>query len=481
MNSTLAKNRILDSRINTRIFPLNLALRFLALGEALILSGTGFLIYWLYVGIDALTLYRYGLVILTLTSFVITAFFHLGFYEFEPVSKPSRHTHKIIGTIGLTFLVFLSLAFALKISDQISRVWVFSWFLTTVILIYIERNLVKSIFYQMAKRGQLSRRIILVGVSEPCEKFLQQIHLKNEPWFNIVGIFDDRQGRGSKTFHGYPILGTTNDVLDYFRRNMVDDIIISLPWKADQRIKEIIQKLKELPVNVRLCPDLAGFLHLNIKYSTLAEIPMLNVVDKPLDGGNYLLKLIVDKFFATLILIFISPLLLVIALAIKLDSPGPAIFRQQRYGFNNKYFHVYKFRTMHQEYCNNLGGEQARKNDSRITSLGKFLRKYSLDEFPQLLNVLEGSMSLVGPRPHPINLDNKFSNIINGYFARHRVKPGITGWAQINGWRGETDTVEKMENRYKHDVYYIENWSILLDIKILYKTVFVMLSSKNAY
>ena len=480
VNSTLAKTQILG-RVRSRIFPLNLALRFLALGEALILTGTGLLIYWIYLGFVALTFPHYALVTLTLTAVLITAFYRQGFYEFDSVSKPSLQIHKIMGTIGLTFLVFLSLAFALKFSEKISRVWVFSWFFTTLFLIYIERNLIKSFFYKMAQKGHLSRRIIIFGAGMQCEKLLQQIKLKDEPWINIVGIFDDRQGRGNNSFHGYPILGTSDDVLDYFRRNSVDDIIISLPWKADQRIQEIILKLKELPVNVRLCPDLAGFLNLNITYSTLAEVPMLNVVQKPLDGGNYILKLIVDKFFATIILIFVSPLLLIIALAIKLDSPGPVLFRQQRYGFNNEFFYVYKFRSMRQEDCHNLNGEQARKNDPRVTPIGRFLRKYSLDEFPQLFNVLEGSMSLVGPRPHPINLDNKFSNLINGYFARHRVKPGITGWAQVNGWRGETDTTEKMENRYKHDIYYIENWSILFDIKILFKTVFVMLSSENAY
>ena len=256
---------------------------------------------------------------------------------------------------------------------------------------------------------------------------------------------------------------------------------VALPWKADDRIKGIIRKLKELPVNIRLCPDMAGFLDLNVKYSALAEIPMLDMVSKPLDGGNYILKMIVDKVIAFLMIVLLSPVLLIIALAIKLNSPGPVFFRQQRYGFNNDFFSVYKFRTMRQESCHTTGGEQARKNDPRVTSLGRFLRKTSLDELPQLFNVLEGSMSLVGPRPHAVNHDDGFSKIINGFFGRYRVKPGITGWAQVNGWRGETDTDEKLKNRYEHDVYYIENWSVFLDIKILLKTVIVVISSNNAY
>lgn len=479
--NTLAKNRILDKQIKTQIVPLSMALRLLALGEALMLTGAGLLFYFTYVGFDFSHFYLYCSVTVFLSAIIVTAFFHSGFYEFDVILKPSSHIYKILGTIGIVFLVLLSLAFALKISAQISRVWVFSWFVTSYFIIYIERNLIKSLVHKMAQTGQLSRRLIIVGASEQGEKFLQQVKLSNEPWLNIVGIFDDRLERTGNTFHGYPVLGTLEDVLDYSRRNTVDDIIISLPWKADQRINEIIKKLKELPVNVRLCPDLAGFLHLKTNYSTIADIPMLDVANKPLDGGNYILKMIVDKIFAIIILVLISPVLLIIALAIKLDSPGPVFFRQQRYGFNNNFFSVYKFRTMRQESCQDLGGEQAKKDDSRVTSLGKFLRKYSLDELPQLFNVLEGSMSLVGPRPHPINLDDKFSNLIKGYFARHRVKPGITGWAQVNGWRGETDTTEKMQNRYKHDVYYIENWSILLDIKILFKTVFVVIGSDNAY
>lgn len=483
MNTTLTKDQILNSnkRVRARIFPMSLALRFLSLGEALLLTITGLLIYLAYTDFDIGHFYLYGSVTVALSAVVVTAFFHSGFYEFDAVSKPSLHIYKMLGIMGVVFLVFLSVAFAFKVSEQISRVWVFSWFMATSLLICVERNLVKLLFYKMAQTGQLSRRIVIVGVNELCEKFIQQIKLNNEPGINIVGLFDDRQARIGNNFQGYPVLGTMEDVLDYSRMNTVDDIIISLPWKADQRIKGIIRKLKELPVNIRLCPDLAGFLNLNVKYSTLAEIPMLDVVNKPMDGGNYILKMIVDKIFAIIILVLLSPVMLIIALLIKLGSPGPVLFRQQRYGFNNKPFSVFKFRTMREDVCCNMGGAQAKKDDPRVTELGKFLRKTSLDELPQLFNVLEGSMSLIGPRPHAVNHDDEFSKIINGFFGRYRVKPGITGWAQVNGWRGETDTTDKIRNRFEHDVYYIENWSILLDIKILFKTVLVVISSNNAY
>ena len=481
MNLAVTKELKLKNHLKNQVFPMSLALRFLALIETLILAGSGLLIYWLYVDLDLNNLFLYGSVTVVLCAVVVSAFFQSGFYKFDVVSKPHLHIYKMLGIIGLVFLVFVSLAFAFKVSEDFSRVWVFSWFLIASLFIIIERNIIKSLFYKMAKTGQLSRRIIIVGAGEQCEKLLNQIKLNKEPWFNIVGIFDDRKERVGNTFHGHPVLGTLDDALIFSRQNTVDDIIISLPWTADQRIKGIIQKLKELPVNVRLCPDLAGFLNLNTNYSTLAEIPMLKVASKPLDGGNYILKMIVDKIFAIFILILISPVMLIIALAIKLNSPGPVFFRQKRYGFNNNLFSVYKFRTMRHDICHNLGGEQAKKDDPRVTSLGKFLRKSSLDELPQLFNVLEGSMSLVGPRPHAVNHDDSFSQVINGFFGRYRVKPGITGWAQVNGWRGETDTTEKLRNRYEHDIYYIENWSILLDIKILFKTISVVISSNNAY
>ncbi len=482
MDTTLAKDGILDNRIKTRIFPLSLALRLLALGEALMLTGTGLLIYWIYVGFDFSHLYLYGSVTVALTAVVVTAFFQSGFYEFDAVSKPSRHIYKMLGIIGVVFLVFLSLAFALKVSGQISRVWVFSWFLATSFLICVERSLIKSLFYKMAQTGQLSRRIIILGASEQCEKFLQQIKLNNEPWLNIVGIFDDRQGQIGNTFHGYPVLGTLKDMLDYSRRNTVDDIIISLPWEADQRIKGIIQKLRELPVNVRLCPDLAGFLHLNIKYSTLAEIPMLDVVNKPLDEWKYVMKAVEDKILGLLFLVLLSPLMLLISLAIKLESNGPVLFRQERYGFNNNKFRMLKFRSMYHGRPREKGVPQARQNDPRVTPLGKFLRKTSLDELPQLLNVLGGTMSIVGPRPHAVEHNKEYSKIIGGYYARHNVKPGLTGWAQVNGLRGETDIPDKMEARVKYDVHYIENWSLMFDAKILILTVPAVLQRNgNAY
>jgi Undecaprenyl-phosphate glucose phosphotransferase len=451
----------------------------MALVELLILMGTSLILLNSRLGLDFESFSLYGYSALGLSFVAIIAFYQMGFYEFGAVSDLSRSNCKIVGVLSIIFLLFLSLLFALKVSEQISRFWVFSWFLSSALLICLERHLSRRLFNRLAQTGQLSRRIIIVGASVQSEKFLQQIKQKNDPWFNVIGIFDDRQKRIGHYFQGYPVLGTLKDAMNFCRQNHVDDVIVSLPWNAEQRISKIIEKLKELPVYVRLCPDMAGFLHSNTQYSNLAGVPMLDVVNKPLDGGNYIVKMIEDKILSFLLLVMLSPVMLIIALVIKLDSPGPALFRQKRYGFNNKPFWVFKFRSMHQESCTATGGEQAKKDDPRVTFIGRILRKTSLDELPQLINVLEGTMSLVGPRPHPMNLDDKFSKVIGGYLARNRVKPGITGWAQVNGWRGETDTTDKMYNRYIHDVHYIENWSIFF--KILLKTPLVVVNRTNAF
>ena len=207
----------------------------------------------------------------------------------------------------------------------------------------------------------------------------------------------------------------------------------------------------------------------------------MDIVFKPLSGWKTVVKYLEDKILATFLLILIAPLIVLIALAIKLDSKGPVLFRQPRYGFNNKVFSVIKFRTMCYKRSPEEGAPQARQNDPRVTRVGRFLRRRSLDELPQLFNVLQGTMSLVGPRPHPVPLNKEYEATIGGYFARHRVKPGITGWAQVNGLRGETDIPEKMKARVEYDIYYIENWSLLLDLQVLVMTAFVVLFQKNAY
>ena len=259
-------------------------------------------------------------------------------------------------------------------------------------------------------------------------------------------------------------------------------MIVCLPWAADNEISAIIDTLRELPVNVYLGADLVGFrLPMRRAPEHFEELPLVEVMGRPLAGWGGAQKAVFDYGLGILLTIILLPLLIVIVFAIRLDSKGPALFRQQRYGFVNRVFKIYKFRTMRHLDAQESKIVQATRDDARVTRIGRVLRRLSLDELPQIFNVLNGTMSLVGPRPHAVQHNEEYAKMIRGYFARHRVKPGMTGWAQVNGFRGETDTLEKMQARVQYDIYYVENWSLLFDLKILAMTAVICLTGRNAY
>ncbi|WP_333834786.1 exopolysaccharide biosynthesis polyprenyl glycosylphosphotransferase, partial [Rubrimonas sp.] len=279
-----------------------------------------------------------------------------------------------------------------------------------------------------------------------------------------------------------PVLGGLDDLLSYARRQKIDDVVVAMPWNANRNVTATIEKLKELPVNVYLSSDLIGYeLAFRPVAAQFSSLPMFEVVQKPISGWSYALKTLEDYILTSLILLLLAPFLIFIAIAIKIDSPGPVFFMQQRLGFNNKPFSIYKFRSMYHRETPETVVKQATKGDPRVTRVGRFIRATSLDELPQLLNVLDGTMSLVGPRPHALSHNEEYGAQIRGYFARHRVKPGITGWAQVNGLRGETEALELMEARIQHDIYYAENWSLFLDLRILVMTALVVFFQKSAY
>lgn len=450
--------------------------------DFLILLVSGFCIYWYYVGWDNANVYHYSFGVISLSAAVIVIFHNIGLYDITSLSDQIARFQKIFLVLAVTFMFFLALVFALKISDQFSRVWVFSWFITSFSLISGDRALYHLLFRRCARTGKIFRRIVVVGSGLQARKLLERIVDAHNPWVKVEGVFDDRVEKSGSSFMGFPIMGTIDDLVGYARRNPPDDIIITLPWSAHERLREIIATLEELPVNVRLGLDLTWFLKFNFSLSSFLETPMINLVNKPLEGKKYLLKVFEDKVLALVFLILLSPLMLVIAIAVKLESRGPFLFKQKRFGFNNKKFFVLKFRTMHHNPGGETGMKQAKLNDPRVTPfVGKFLRRTSLDELPQLLNVLEGTMSVVGPRPHAVEHNEKYSKIIRGYFLRHRVKPGITGWAQVRGFRGATDVPGEMKTRVDHDVFYIKNWSLFFDIKILIMTLLVVPFQKTAY
>ena len=452
-----------------------------AVADGLAVAGAGLVIYLLYVGGKAQSYPIYLSALAIQTVLVLTTFYFAKLYNLDPIARPARQVKNLLPICVATFLILMALAFALKISAQFSRVWFFSWLISATFLICVERTCFYIVLRKWGQAGRLTRNMVIVGAGEQAEKLLAHLDTAREPWIRILGIFDDRVDRIGPTVAGQPVLGTLDDLLGFAREHRVDDIIITLPWSADERLFGIINTLMELPVHVRLGSDLVGFMYPRGTSSFIGGVPMLDVVAEPLAGWKFVVKALEDRILSAILLILVAPLLLVISVAIKLESTGSVLFRQGRYGFNNEVFPVYKFRTMRHDRPPEEGVPQARRNDPRVTRVGAFLRRTSLDELPQLFNVLQGTMSLVGPRPHPVPLNEEYAAIIDGYFRRHRVKPGITGWAQVNGLRGETEIPEKMEARVEYDIYYIENWSLLFDLQILGMTLYVVCTGKNAY
>jgi len=334
-----------------------------------------------------------------------------------------------------------------------------------------------------AKRGLIAHRVVIVGAGDQGERLIRVLKQRKAPWTLLVGIFDDRIRRYAAVAKDFPASGTIQDLLVYSRSHRIDEILVALPWGAENRLLHILRRLKEIPANINLAPDAIGHHFLERSFDRIDGVPIFNVYGKPISGWNALVKRAEDVFLGSLILVVALPIMAVCALAIRLDSPGPILFRQSRYGYNNNLIRVFKFRSMYHNMSDANCDRQTTRTDPRITRVGAFLRRTSLDELPQLINVLRGEMSLVGPRPHAVNTKaagRLFGEVVQEYAARHRVKPGITGWAQVSGWRGETDTEEKIIRRVECDLYYMENWSLFLDIEILFRTVAV-LTGKNAY
>ena len=401
--------------------------------------------------------------------------FHFAsLYTFEAFSAPFRNISKLAVVIGTAFCLLIAVTFSLNVSDFFSNTWIYSFAIASIIMIIAGRVIGHTIINYMAAKQMFARSVIIVGSDRRAEMLIEKIDNENPKLNNIIGIFDDRTERAGPEVCGYPVLGNLDELQRYIRKNKVDDVIITLPWSADERLYKIARRLRELPVHIYLSSDLVGF-RFPYKPSTnhFIGIPMIEVVKTPFSDWMVFIKKAEDIVFSIMALLIFAPLMMIIAVAIWVESPGPVIFRQKRYGYNNKIFEIYKFRSMTHNKVAEEKTEQATRNDARVTRVGKFIRKTSLDELPQIINVLNGSMSLVGPRPHAVDHNEDYAKVIDGYFARHRVKPGITGWAQINGYRGITDTVDKMEGRVKHDVYYAENWSLLFDIQILFGTIFV--------
>lgn len=411
----------------------------------------------------------------------VLLFERFGYYSFDRLVAWPRKMFHLGALMAITFALLVALAFAFKISEDFSRVWAFSTFIVSTLVITISRGLLLSVLRRCSLSGRLQRNLAIVGVGPQAANFIECVRQDSSVWNQVVGVFDDRTTRIQRELSGFAVRGNIDELVAWVRRGLVDSVVIALPWSADDRVFSIVQQLRELPVSVYVAPDLVASTIPTYSEEILSSARVLKVASVPMSGWKMVIKILQDKVLAFGLLIVLAPVFLAIAIAIKLESTGPVIFRQRRYGFNNEEITVRKFRTMYHARSPENHVRQATRNDPRITPIGRFLRRTSLDELPQLLNVLDGSMSLVGPRPHAVEHNEKYAALISGYYRRHNVKPGITGMAQIKGFRGETECLNKMEERIQHDVYYLENWSLLMDIEILFSTFKVIWDHQNAY
>jgi Undecaprenyl-phosphate glucose phosphotransferase len=431
--------------------------------------------------------WEYVAAIFGMTVTAVICFQASDIYDVQIFRGQLRQMTRMISSWAFVFLLFIGASFFAKLGGEISRLWLSAFFIFGLAALVAGRLLLRTLVRHWARQGRLDRRTIVVGSDQNGEKLIEALKVQDDSDIDVLGVFDDRNdNRALDTIAGSPKLGKVDDIVEFARRTRVDLVLFALPISAESRILEMLKKLWVLPVDIRLSAHTNKLRFRPRSYSYLGKIPTLNVFEAPITDWDMVIKWMFDHFVGGIILMLAAPVMALTALAVKLDSPGPVLFRQKRFGFNNERVDVFKFRSLYHDQADPLASKVVTKNDSRVTRVGRFIRKTSLDELPQLFNVVfKSNLSLVGPRPHAVQgkLQSRlFDEAVDGYFARHRVKPGITGWAQINGWRGEIDSEEKIQKRVEFDLYYIENWSALFDLYILLKTpLALMTKSENAY
>ncbi|MGJ3261950.1 MAG: undecaprenyl-phosphate glucose phosphotransferase [Salinarimonas sp.] len=453
--------------------------------EAVIVVGSGLLVHATYLG--GVVSFDYWVALLSIGALALLSFQALGVYSIGAFRAFFRFGVKIAFGWALVFLVALAAVFLLKVGDTFSRVWLVGWFVAGLAALTLARLATAVAFTAMTRAGRFDRRTAIVGGGPSAESMIKALDAQPDTGVKIVGVFDDRSDeRSADVVAGYPKLGRVDDLVDFARHTQLDLVIFTVPISAEERILQMLSKLWVLPIDIRLAAHTSKLRLRPRSYSYIGSVPVLDVFDRPIADWDLVLKWLFDKVVGSLLLVLLSPVLLATAIAVKLDSKGPVFFKQKRYGFNNELIEVFKFRSMYTDMSDAGATKLVTKDDPRVTRVGRFIRKSSIDELPQLLNVVFfGNLSLVGPRPHALHAkaaDRLYDQVVDGYFARHKVKPGITGWAQINGWRGETDTQEKIQRRVEHDLYYIEHWSVFFDLQILAMTPVALLSDReNAY
>jgi Undecaprenyl-phosphate glucose phosphotransferase len=457
------------------------------LADMLVILGVGGLVFALYVAgkVDYALPYQVTVPLVAVGALGVFQALHL--YHVSALRNFIGIAVRVAAGWTILFLLALACFFFLKVGDQVSRVWLAAFYAVGLVLLLAERLTASLIVLRLTRMGRLERRTAIVGGGPAGEELIKALEAQRDTGLRVCGVFDDRNDdRSPDLVAGYPKLGTIDDLVEFARRTKLDLVIFTLPISAEARLLAMLRKLWVLPIDIRLSAHMSKLRFRPRSYSYIGAVPVLDVFDRPIADWDIVVKWVFDKVVGTLALIALSPLMIATAIAVRLDSKGPILFRQKRYGFNNEMIEVLKFRSLYHDMSDFAAAKQVTKDDPRVTRVGRFIRKTSIDELPQLLNVVfKGNLSLVGPRPHAIHAtasNRAYEQVVDGYFARHKVKPGITGWAQVHGWRGETDTEDKIQRRVEHDLYYIENWSVLLDLYILIKTPFsLMTKNENAY
>lgn len=426
-----------------------------------------------------------GFVIVLAVLIASFAFRYTKLHDRAALANPIAQIRRTITAMLIAAFVVFAVCYATNTLETVSRLWLGIWLLAAFLTLALSRPAVAGLYVMLEKAGAFSKRFAVFStVSELdwLQEFLDRWNTNMSPSDTIEGVFLDYPELASERgFQSVNLVkGSVDDFLAWNKSHRVDSAIAVMSAANSRQVEPVLQKLRAISLNVDLVASRTDQEWAQCEIGKLAGLPATRIMTQPLNGGQFVLKRTMDVMIAGIALLLFAPLMLAIVIAIKISSPGPVIFRQDRHGFNNSIFQVLKFRTMHHTKEVRLDLTQARRNDPRVTRLGALLRKTSMDELPQLFNVLRGDMSIVGPRPHAVEHNNMFAEHIDGYSARHRALPGITGWAQVHGLRGETRTLEEMRQRVEYDLFYVEHWSLALDFKIMIMT-FGCLVDSNAY
>lgn len=403
-----------------------------------------------------------------------------GLYQsFRGQSPTSEGPRIFLGWVILLGVLFF-LGYLTKSSEIFSRSVILTWTVAVPSVLSLTHLMIRIGLQQLRASGFNSRKVVIAGTNELACHLAEQIYQTPALGLRFCGFFMEPQLVGTGKVQVTPLIGTLEELPDYVRRYDIDVVYIALSVEQHEMITTLINGLQDTTACVYFVPNIFLFNLMQASPSEINGIPLVTVWEVPFSQAQYLLKRLIDVWVASLALLLLSPVMITIAIAVKLSSPGPILFKQRRYGLNGKEIVVYKFRSMRvQEDGARI--IQAKQHDPRVTRVGAFIRRTSLDELPQFINVLQGRMSVVGPRPHAIAHNEQYRKLIRGYMLRHKVRPGITGWAQIHGLRGETDTLDKMERRVAYDLEYLNNWSLWLDLQIILRTITVFFTGKNAY